>query len=1008
MNIFDGSIKFLSSFFATNRIVRREFFWSRYSLHFFTNIGLYFTNKLFKKFRFTSSKISWSFQKMANPFENFPQYYENVYGQQTPDNEKILEATKILKDFEVIPGYVEYLIQLLVSTSNLQFQMFIAVSIKNQVKVYWENEQFYANKPEIKARLITIMLNSTPPLLSSIAEIISIIASFDFPDKWPELMPALTGSFTNASFQVIYSILFTSHHVFKRYERQTSSEPLFREISQVVDYWGPVVLKLLTETLHQQPSCPELAQCFEYTLSICFSLCAQDLPPFFLNNLDKFFMCYHNFLTMNFTSGIKKIICQIIKQHIIRYITDIHKWGTDEENKRSEEEIDQMKQLYATLLNDLLTLTTMETAANDESLVISIFDTLTALARSMDRQFFTIAGNLEKMCQDVLIPCIALSEEDIELFQNDPLEYFKRDIEGLQSESRKMSAYSFLKVLGRYFRAELTSVFMGTYQTLMAKYSQNPEASWKEMDTAIFIMEIIGAKINLVNIGVTELVENFDLSSFLGSCIIPLLGSSFPILQADAIKFMVDFRNVTQQEIIFNVFPTIVNLLFVENSLVPLYSAYYIDRILLCKQCETNTFIFQNVDLKGIINRLFYIFKFADQFNLIAARSLMRIVVRCGAAIAPQIGGIVSTCVNYLTQIASNSNLQVDPAFNHCLFEVIVGAITKVNVPVVQIEGLVFELLSSILSHDVSAFIPYVFQIVACFLLSYPENVQINNFYAEQFEFFLNPTHWMAGGNIPALAILMRAYIIKLPQLVIVHMDQLFFICKQLLQGTRSHPHAFLIFVSLFRFMQNEFCVQILPQIYALVTEQIGNPNLKKYRQTFSIFMADACYFLGPDVALSLLPSQAEVIGIWAESLPLVRGRVPLESTISGCMTALLGATCLTQELWETLFVGTVKMLEAPSAEIINDEIDLIKQEEQDAKQFDTIFSELKFAEIPQINNAHPELANVNLVEFMARKLAEYSAAHPNYLRDVIARRLPPYLQNSFNSYEHNYQIRFM
>ena len=919
---------------------------------------------------------------------------------QSGENEKILEATHAIETMKQIPFFVEYLIQLLVQTNDFFVQQFALVCIKNQVKEFWDNDQLYSNKPQIRNNLMTIMINSSEPILYTIAETISIISSTDFPERWPDLHHTLTSALNQASPQTIYAILYTASLILKKYEKCSSADFLTRELNQVVDYWGPVVLTLLTETLPQMQN-DLMEKCFECTLEIIKSLCSQDLHEFFYQNLEKFFLCYHQFLNMEGGSKIKIIICQILKQHIIRYLTEIHNWGTKENNTKTDEEIEQMRQLWISLLSDLFNLTTPD----DDSLVIAVFDALTSLARSVDRKFYTESGVLEKLCVHILIPCISLSDDDIYNFEADPLHYFIHDIEGLETESKRMSAYSFLKTIGRYFHTELAQVFTQIYQQLLQKYQNDPENSWKDMDTAIFIMGIIGAKLTLIHQGVSQVQQDFNLPEFLSNFIIPLLtNKTHLILQADAIKFIVDFRNVTDPNILLQIFPLIIQLL-ITDSPISFYSAYFIDRVLMCKHFEAGDFVFKNVDMVSIINRLFAIFHIGPDYNLIAARCLMRIVIKCGPDIAPHISGILSTCVRYLFELCRNPQ---DPAFNHCLFEIIVGAVTKVGIPVTQIEGQVIELLSLILNNDVTDFIPYVFQIIGCFMLSYPEGSVINEFYSQQFGFFLNPNQWMANGNVPALALLMQAYCIKLPQLIMDNIQQLFVICQGLLKGVRTHEQAFNIFLSIFRFIPREFTFQVLPQIYNLVIEPFRiNEIPKKYRTSYAMFMSDACFYLGPDNALRYLPDLSSAVSIWAESLPSVRMRNPLERALSGCCCTLLQCTILSQEDWENLFVGTVKMLETPSPDNIQEEIEVIKIEEQEAKQFDTTFNKLLNAELPELK-IHPELQGQNLVQYMATQLALYSQQHPRYLQDVIMRKLPPNLQNSFAHYEKEYNITFM
>lgn len=57
---------------------------------------------------------------------------------------------------------------------------------------------------------------------------------------------------------------------------------------------------------------------------------------------------------------------------------------------------------------------------------------------------FEVEGVLKTLCEDVIIKNLMLRECDIELFDEEPLEYIKRDIEGL------LFAVNFLEIISHF------------------------------------------------------------------------------------------------------------------------------------------------------------------------------------------------------------------------------------------------------------------------------------------------------------------------------------------------------------------------------------------------------------------------------------------------------------------------------------------------------------------------------------------------------------------------------
>ena len=70
---------------------------------------------------------------------------------------------------------------------------------------------------EIKALLVTLMLSAPGPVRSQLSEALTIIGTYDFPDKWPKLLPELIGHMEEGDPQKINGILETANSIFKRY-----------------------------------------------------------------------------------------------------------------------------------------------------------------------------------------------------------------------------------------------------------------------------------------------------------------------------------------------------------------------------------------------------------------------------------------------------------------------------------------------------------------------------------------------------------------------------------------------------------------------------------------------------------------------------------------------------------------------------------------------------------------------------------------------------------------------
>jgi exportin-2 (importin alpha re-exporter) len=100
-----------------------------------------------------------------------------------------------------------------------------SITFKNYVKRNWKSneENDYADKitgvdrQSIKTSITELMLSSPEQIQRQLSDAISIISKEDFPDKWPELLPALVPKLKCGDFHVINGVLRTAHSIFKRF-----------------------------------------------------------------------------------------------------------------------------------------------------------------------------------------------------------------------------------------------------------------------------------------------------------------------------------------------------------------------------------------------------------------------------------------------------------------------------------------------------------------------------------------------------------------------------------------------------------------------------------------------------------------------------------------------------------------------------------------------------------------------------------------------------------------------
>lgn len=72
---------------------------------------------------------------------------------------------------------------------------------------------------------------------------------------------------------------------------------------------------------------------------------------------------------------------------------------------------------------------------------------------------FSEGAALKQICEQVILPNMQLRQVDEELFEDDPIEYIRRDLEGSDSDTRRRAASDFVRALCEPFETQLTQLF---------------------------------------------------------------------------------------------------------------------------------------------------------------------------------------------------------------------------------------------------------------------------------------------------------------------------------------------------------------------------------------------------------------------------------------------------------------------------------------------------------------------------------------------------------------------
>ncbi|KAF5230313.1 hypothetical protein FANTH_13913 [Fusarium anthophilum] len=751
------------------------------------------------------------------------------------------KAETALKQEATKPQYSLSLLNIVNSgTLPPKTRLAAALAFKNFIRTNYVDEEGNYKLPQdevqvIKERLIGLMISSPPNIQAQLGDAISVIADSDFWRRWDTLTQELVSRFSATDPKVNVGVLEVAHSIFARWRPLFRTDELYMEINHVIETFGQAFVQLLVTTdkkIAENNDKKEVLhgwfEALDLQIKILHDMSCHDLPPIFEENLGSISELLHKYLTYSnplletdddtetsIVDTVKADICEILELFTVKYDEDFSKYC----------------QPFIEKAWNLLSSTGPETKY--DLIVSKALHFLTAIASSAQHSgIFNSEDVLTQIVEKVILPNVALRESDIELFEDEPIEFIRRDLEGSDTDSRRRSATDFLRKLQERFEAPVTTV-VSKYIT---HYLSQGSSDWKSKDTAIYLFLSIAAKgavtaaqgVKTVN-PLVNVVEFFE--QHIAQDLISTQGIE-PISKVDAIKYLYTFRSQLSKEQWKVALGPLIQNLNSDNYVVYSYAAIAVERVLFLTDDLGNP-MFPRADIEPFAKDLLgHLFKLIEkesspaklQENEFLMRCVMRILIVIKDGAIPLLDNVLTHLIlitNVMKQNPSN------PRFYYYHFEAI-GALVRYCAPsnAALFNEKLWGPFHQILVEDVTEFMQYVFQILAQLLESSPSETISEN-YKALLGPLLNPTLWETRGNVPACTRLLSAVIPRASQAIQAEgqIAPVLGIFQKLLSGKKSEVLAFDILDSIVKSFEpavlNDYFGTILRLLY---TKLQGTP----------------------------------------------------------------------------------------------------------------------------------------------------------------------------------------
>ncbi|XP_074596688.1 chromosome segregation 1 [Brevipalpus obovatus] len=950
---------------------------------------------------------------MASDIQLLVGYLEQTL---SPDRKVGVAAERYLESIESSPNY-PLLLLTVIETPNISqvARMAAAITFKNYIKRNWKVDEESDDKIAINDRnmirssIVGLMLKSEEHIQRQLSDAISIIGREDFPLRWPNLLGEMVSRMqtSGGDFSIINGILRTAHSLFKRYRHEFKSDSLWTEIKLVLETFAKPFTDLFVGTVglaETHASNPVALKIIFSSLVLCVkifnSLNSQDLPEFFEDNLQIWMSHFLNLLSVSpsclktddedepgLLEELKSEICENISMYAQKY----------------HEEFNPYLKSFVQKVWELLTSLGLETKY-DLLVSNSIRFLSTIVDRPQNKELFQDRTAMDSLCSKVIIPNMQFRQSDEEMFQDNPEEYIRRDIEGSDLDTRRRAACDLVKSLSRHFEAEITTIFSDYINRMLTDFASNPNQFWKSKDAAIYLVTALSVKGSTFRTGTTHTSKLVNIVEFYKNFVHRDLEGTdvnvLPVLRADALKYLMVFRNqLPLEEIVIPSFPLIIAHLNAQNPVIHSYAAHALERMMMMREEAQNVAKIKVSHIQNLIQPLlaglFNVFSLpGSSENEYAMKAIMRTLSLLQDHVVPYFPEILPKLTCKLQEISKNPS---KPNFNHYLFESLsicirVGTRMKSD-SLSEYEAILFPVFQQLMVQDVQEFIPYVFQIFSLLLESHQPSIPVPNSYMELFPCLLAPQLWDRPGNVHPLVRLLRDFVERGINQIIASgkLEPLLGVFQKLIASKSNDHEGFYLLQTLIEYLPQDKVDQYIEQIFRLLFQRLTGSKTTKYVRSLLVFFSLFAHKFQATALVTVIDRiQANMFGMVVERLLVaevqrVTGKLERKICAVGITDILTTVPQMIDGPYAPYFgpmlQALIALFELPEDETVPEDEHFIEIE--DTPGYQASYAKLVFASKQEPDPFEGSIPDAKI--YLAQKLKDLSDRFPGRIPTLIS-----------------------
>jgi hypothetical protein len=138
-----------------------------------------------------------------------------------------------------------------------------------------------ADKAVVRANLLEAVVQAPPLLRAQLGVVLRVVAEADFPERWPELAPAVGAALSSPEPSRVYGALFVLRFLARKYEYKDGTQR--QVLHALVRDTFPSLLRIVQGLLALNSTAPDVAELLKLVLKTLWSATYMDIPPTLLD-----------------------------------------------------------------------------------------------------------------------------------------------------------------------------------------------------------------------------------------------------------------------------------------------------------------------------------------------------------------------------------------------------------------------------------------------------------------------------------------------------------------------------------------------------------------------------------------------------------------------------------------------------------------------------------------------------------------------------------------------------